>query len=81
MDLDAHIENGLLRLRVIPRASTVKLVEDRADDARLRLYIKEAPAQNKANAAVIKFFKKNFGLCVEIKSGTKSRDKVLRIVA
>jgi uncharacterized protein (TIGR00251 family) len=75
MNLTKHIKEGLLRIKVSPNARKTKLVEDNG----LRLYIKEIPDKNKANLALIKFFKKKFNLKVTIKSGMKSRDKVLKV--
>ncbi len=50
------------------------------ENGRLKLYLKAPPDKNKANLELIKFFKKELGLVVEIKSGVTSREKVLRIV-
>ena len=75
-DLKPFISNQLLRIKVIPNASSTKLVEE---NKQLKLYLKAVPEKDKANKELIKFFKKNFKLAVEIKSGEKSREKVLRI--
>jgi uncharacterized protein len=64
-------------LRVIPNASRTSLKEE---NGKLKLHLQAVPEKGKANAAVIKFFKKEFGIKVEIKSGSRSRDKVLRII-
>jgi len=67
----------IFSLRVTPNASRTELKEE---DGKLKLYLQAVPEKGKANAAVIKFFKKEFNLKVEIKSGSKSRDKVLRVL-
>ena len=77
MDLTPYMHNHILRLKVIPNAAKTKLVEE---NNALKLYLKAVPEKNKANLELIKFFKKQFNLTVEIKSGLKSREKVLRIV-
>jgi len=64
-------------LRVTPNASRTELKEE---DGKLKLYLQAVPDKGKANAAVIKFFKKQFNIKVEIKSGERSRDKVLRVL-
>jgi len=64
-------------LRVTPNASRTELKEE---EGKLKLYLQAVPEKGKANAAVIKFFKKEFSIKVEIKSGSKSRDKVLRVL-
>lgn len=77
MELGHHINNSFLKLKVIPNSSRTELKEE---NNQLRLYLKTVPEKGKANKEVIKFFKKEFGLRVEIKSGEKSREKVLRIL-
>jgi uncharacterized protein len=75
--LDKYIHNNLLRIKVIPNASRTELKEVNGS---LKLYLQAVPEKGKANQAVIKFFKKEYNLKVEIKSGSKSRDKVLRLI-
>ena len=77
MNLTNHIHNNLLKIKVIPNAKETKLVEE---NNRLKLYIKAVPEKDKANRELIKFVKKEFNLRVEIKSGKKSREKVLKIL-
>ncbi len=77
MELSAFIHNNLLHLKVIPSSGRTELKEE---NGRLKLYLKAPPEKNKANLELIKFFKKELRLVVEIKSGATSREKVLRIV-
>jgi len=77
MNIQPHIQNNSLRLKVIPNSSKTELIEE---NGKLKLYLKAIPDKNKANMELIKFFKKEFGLRVEIKLGMKSREKVLRII-
>jgi len=72
--LQQHINNNLLKLKVIPNSSKLELTEE---NNKLKLYLKAVPDKNKANFELIKFFKKQYQLKVEIRSGTKSRDKTL----
>lgn len=76
-DLKPFISNQLIKIKVIPNASSTKLVEE---NGHLKLYLKAVPEKDKANKELIKFFKKTFKLVMEIKSGEKSREKVLRIL-
>lgn len=76
MNLSKFIKDDLLRVKVVPNSKREELVEA---DGGLKLYLKAVPEKGKANNEVIKFFKKEFGLKVEIKSGEKSRKKVLRV--
>jgi len=49
------------------------------DVGRHKISIKEKAEDNKANLALVKFFKKKFGLNVRIVSGLKSREKLLEV--
>lgn len=77
MDLTKYIsEKKQLSLKVIPNAVRTEIVEDNG----LRLYLQAVPEKGKANQAVIKFFKKKYGMTVRIIQGTKSREKVIAII-
>ncbi|MBU1111469.1 MAG: DUF167 domain-containing protein [archaeon] len=82
--LKQYINNNLLKLKVIPNSSKLELVEEIPENTKqkplLKLYLKAVPDKNKANLELIKFFKKEYQLKVEIKSGTKSREKTIRIL-
>ncbi len=77
LEIQRYITNNLLHLKVIPSSGRTELKEE---NGRLKLYLKAPPDKNKANLELIKFFKKELGLVVEIKSGATSREKVLKIV-
>lgn len=77
MDINKHIENGRLKIKVIPHAGRTELIEEAG---KLRLYLKSAPEKGKANAELIKFFKKEYKLSVRIKSGESGREKVLEVL-
>ncbi len=76
MNLSNFIKDGLLMVKVVPNSKREELVEV---EGGLKLYLKAVPEKGKANKEVIKFFKKELSLKVEIKSGEKSREKVLRV--
>ncbi|MFH1276189.1 MAG: DUF167 domain-containing protein [Candidatus Woesearchaeota archaeon] len=76
-NLKPHIKKNLLSIKVIPNAKTTKLEED---NQQLKLYLKAVPEKDKANKSLIKYFKDQHKLNVRIKSGSKSRNKVLEIV-
>ncbi len=65
-----------ISVKVIPHSGRTELKEE---NNQLKLYLKSPPEKNKANLELIKFFKKELHLNVEIISGLKSREKVLRI--
>jgi len=75
--MNLPIKNGLLELRVVPHSSRTELLQE---NNQLKLYLKSVPQKDKANKELIKFFKKEFNLKVEILRGLKSREKVLKII-
>ena len=77
MELNKHIKEYLLQIRVTPNSSKNELVEE---NGKLKLFLKAIPEKGKANKEIIKFFKKNYSLKVEIKSGETSRNKVLKVI-
>ena len=77
LNLTSYIKNSTLSIKVIPNSNRTELIKE---ENGLKLYLNAVPDKNKANLALIKFFKKELGLVVEIKSGLKSREKVLRII-
>lgn len=77
MNIEEHIKDSLLKIKVIPNSKKNELKEE---NKQLKLYLHAVPDKNKANRELIKFFKKELGLNVEIRSGLKSREKVLKIL-
>ena len=78
MNVHKFIENGKVKIKVIPQSGRTKL---REEGGKLKLYLKSAPEKNKANLELIKFFKKECKLLVRIKSGETSRQKVLEVLS
>lgn len=75
--IQKHLQNNQFHLKVIPNSSRNELIEE---NGILKLHLQAVPDKNKANLELIKFFKKDFGLRIEIVHGLKSREKVLRII-
>lgn len=78
--IQATDEGVLLRVRVQPKASRERL--DGVHGGQLRLRLTAPPVEGAANAACIAFLAKAFGVnrsCVAIRSGFKSRDKLIHI--
>ena len=76
MNLSLYIHNNLLHLKVIPNSSRNELKEE---NGQLKLYLHAVPEKDQANKELIKFFKKELGLKVLLKSGARSREKLLEI--
>ena len=77
MEIRDYIVNGTLEVKVVPNASKNKVV---IEDDHLKIYIKQVPDKNKANGELVKYLKKKFNLNVEIKSGLRSRNKLLGVL-
>jgi uncharacterized protein len=78
--LQATDTGVLLRVRVQPRSSREHLEGVHGDQLRLRLTA--PPVAGAANAACIAFLAKTLGVnrsSIEIRSGAKSRDKLIHI--
>ena len=61
---------------VKPNSKTTEYL-GKDDEGRYRISLKDKAVDNKANLALIKLFKKEFGLNVRIKSGLTNREKIL----
>ncbi len=72
-----HIQGTQLTIKVQPGASKTELIEE---NNTLKLFLKTQPEKGKANDALIKFFKKEYKLIVEVVKGKTSRNKILKII-
>ena len=75
MNIRKYFKDGLL-IKVIPNSNEASIAEN---NGQIKIYLKSPPRNNKANLELIKFFKKEFNLRVEIVSGLRGRKKVLMI--
>jgi uncharacterized protein (TIGR00251 family) len=70
----------IFKVRVIPNSSVNKIIEQNNDFLKIKL---TAPAhEDKANKALIKFLSSYFKIAknkIEIITGEKSRDKIIRV--
>ena len=72
------IKDNKISIHVIPNASATEIKDISGNIVHIR--IAAPPDKNKANAELIKFFKKEFKLKVQIISGEKSRDKIIELL-
>ena len=71
------LKSGKLKILVKPNAKKSEILGWDAAKQRLRVAI-AAPAEgNKANIAIVKFFSKLIGKRIRIKSGLKSKEKII----
>ena len=77
MNPEKYIKNNSLRIIVKPNASKSEILG--YDEARqaVKVAIAAPPDKGKANKEVIKLFSKLLKRKIEIKSGLKSREKIL----
>ena len=83
-DLLALAADGLLRVRVTPKAASERIrIETRADgETIVRVDVTAAPEKGKANAAVIGLLAKALGRprsSLSVAQGGTARDKVIRL--
>ncbi|MCP5404757.1 MAG: DUF167 domain-containing protein [Pseudomonadaceae bacterium] len=74
----------LLRVRVTPKASAVRVVETTGEDGQLiyKVYVTAPPEDGKANEAVVKALAKHLGVAkgrLVLVRGESCRDKVVRL--
>ena len=64
-----------LKIKVIPKASRNRVL---IKDGRIIVYVTAPPEKGKANREVLKLLKRLTGVGVEIVSGEKAREKIIR---
>ncbi len=77
-----HDKDLILRLKIQPRSSREGFAEVLGD--RIKLCLNAAPVDGKANAQLIRYLSKHFGVasqCVDILSGKTSREKKVQVHA
>lgn len=79
IDPSDHIRDGTLRILVKPGKRDNRIVSHDPEKDALVVEIKAQVQENKANIEVVKFFSKLLKKDVRIKSGLKSKEKVLLI--
>lgn len=67
-----------LPIRVIPHAKKTEIVE-KMEDGMWKIRVQAPALDGKANTALLKFFKKNGGVVVQILHGKKSHQKVITL--
>jgi uncharacterized protein (TIGR00251 family) len=78
-DIQKYINNAHLKILVKPNSPKTEVVKYDAERKALRVNIHAKPEDNEANIEVIKFFSKLLKKKVTIKSGIRSREKLLLI--
>ncbi len=66
-----------MKIKIHPNSSKEEIKKINKDN--LEIWVKEKPINNKVNLKLIKILKKYFKKQVKIKSGLKSRNKIIEI--
>jgi len=78
-EIHSHISNNHLAIIVKPNSPKTEIIAWDESRNALRVNVHAKPTDNEANTEVIKFFSKLLKKKVSIKSGTRSKEKLLLI--
>lgn len=76
-----YIEKGELKIIVRPNSPKTEVIRWDSEKRALRVNVHAHPEKGQANKEVVRFFSKKLKKKVVIKSGLKSRCKILQIAA
>ena len=74
-----HIHNNHLKIIAKPNSPRTEIIRWDEEKKALRVNVHAKPEDNEANIAIVKFFSKLLKKKVSIKSGLRSREKLLHI--
>jgi uncharacterized protein (TIGR00251 family) len=80
IDPSRYINNNHLKIIAKPNSPKTEIIEYDDSKKALRVNVHAKPDNNEANVEVVKFFSKLLKKKVIIKSGTRSREKLLEII-
>lgn len=79
IDCSCHINNGFLTVIVRPNAKKTEIIGWDDAQSALRIAVAAVPDKDKANKELIRFLSRELKAKVSIKSGAKSRKKVIQV--
>lgn len=80
INVSNYIQNNFLKIVVKTNSNKTEVTGyDKSRNA-LKLNVASLPIEGRANIEIIKFFKKQYKLNIEIKSGKTSKEKLLKIL-
>lgn len=79
MNIEQFISNNHLFIIAKPNSSKTEIVSWDEKKKALRVNVKAKPENNEANVEITKFFTKLLKKKVSIKSGARSKEKLLKI--
>jgi uncharacterized protein (TIGR00251 family) len=78
-EITSHINNGYLKILARPNSPKTELVGWDDEKKVFRVNVHAKPDNNEANIEIVKYFSKLLKKKVIIKSGTRSKEKLLFI--
>jgi uncharacterized protein (TIGR00251 family) len=79
MNVQSYIIGNHIKILVKPNSPKTEIVEYDTERKALRVNVHAKPEDNEANIEIIKYFSKLLKKKVTIKSGLKSKEKILMI--
>lgn len=79
-ELHSYINSGHLKILAKPNSPKTEIVVWDESRSALRVNVHAKPEDNEANIEVVKFFSKLLKKKVVIKSGLRSKEKILQII-
>jgi uncharacterized protein (TIGR00251 family) len=76
-DISKYISNNSLRILVKPNSNKTEIMDIDEDNKIIKISVKAPADKNKANLEIIKFFSKLSKKKARIKSGLKSKEKLI----
>lgn len=80
MELDKYVKNKTLHVHVKPNAPKTQVIGLDENKNIVKIAVAAVPDKDKANRELVKFISRSLGKKVEIISGKRSREKMMRIV-
>ena len=75
-----RISKGILKVIVKPNSPKTEIIGWDNEKQAIRIAVSAAPDKNKANTELLKFLKRQTSRKCEIKSGAKSKEKIIMFV-
>ncbi len=77
MEISQYIKDNTLKVNAKPNSPKTEIISYDEKRQALRIAIAAVPDKDKANTELLKFLKKQTGRKCRIKSGSKSREKII----
>jgi len=79
MNINSYMNDGHLKIIVKPNSPKTEIISWDENNLALKVNVHARPEDNKANIELIKYFSKLLKRKVSIKSGLRSKEKILKL--